>query len=56
MEKNFIAYIDDDGKKKEVWAEIVEKTLSYISFKFQSDVITIPFHRVLKIKEKKDKQ
>jgi len=50
--KTFIAYIDDDGEKKEVWIDVLEKTISYIVFKYHDEQITIPFHRILKIKEK----
>ncbi len=47
----FIAYLDDDGKKKEVWCNIVEQTSSYVTFTYQGETITVPFHRVLKIKK-----
>lgn len=50
-EKIFIAFLDDDDKKKEDWVVIKEKTISYITFTYQSKIITIPWHRVLKIKE-----
>lgn len=56
MEKNktnaFISYLDDDGRKKDVWCTILEKTTSYVIFEFMNERLTIPFHRVLKIKEK----
>ncbi len=52
--KIFLAYVDDDGKKKEVWVEILEKTISYITFKYRDETITIPFHRILKVKEKEE--
>ena len=47
----FIAYLDDDDRKKEVWCEILEQTTSYITFKYRNEILTIPFHRILKIKE-----
>lgn len=48
----FISYLDDDDKKKDVWCEIIEETTSYVIFKFNEDIITIPYHRILKIKRK----
>lgn len=53
-EKTFIAYSNDDGEKKEDWVIIKEKTISYVSFEYQDKIITIPWNRVLKIKEPKD--
>lgn len=50
-EKTFIAFLNDDNKKKEDWVIIKEKTNSYVSFEYQGKIITIPWHRVLKIKE-----
>lgn len=49
--KTFIAFLNDDDKKKEDWVEIEEKNISYISFWYQEKLITIPWHRVLKLKE-----
>ena len=46
----FISYLDDDNKKKDVWVEIVEETSSYVTFKHNENIITIPYHRILKIK------
>lgn len=48
----FISYLDDDGQKKDVWCEILEETISYVTFKYNNESITIPFHRILKIKKK----
>ncbi len=50
--KVFISYLDDDGKQKDIWIEIVEETSSYVTFKYNYDTITIPYHRILKIKRK----
>ena len=52
-EKTFIAFLNDDDKKKEDWVIVEEKTLSYVSFWYQKKLITIPWHRVLKLKEAK---
>lgn len=48
--KIFIAYLDDDNTKKEVWCEILDETNMYIIFKYHNDTLTIPYHRILKIK------
>lgn len=54
-EKNtFIAFLDDDNKKKEVWCEILEETTTYVTFRYNNDTLTIPYHRILKIKRKRD--
>ena len=50
-DKSFIAFLDDDDKKKEDWVVIVEKTSSYVSFEYKGKLVTIPWHRVLKLKE-----
>ena len=51
--KVFVSYLDDDGETKNVWVDILEETLNYITFKYNDEVITIPYHRILKIKRKK---
>ena len=48
----FISYLDDDGVKKNVWCEILEETSNYVTFKYNEEIITIPYHRILKIKRK----
>ena len=52
--KSFIAFLDDDDRKKEDWVNVVDKNLSYISFIYQGKLITIPWNRVLKLKEVDD--
>ena len=49
--KTFIAFLDDDGQKKEDWVDLLEETISYVTFKYRDNIITIPFHRILKIKK-----
>lgn len=48
----FISYLDDDGQQKDVWVDILEETQIYVTFRYNDDVITIPYHRILKIKRK----
>lgn len=52
QKKVFVSYLDDDGKKKDVWVDILEETLNYIIFKYNDEQITIPYHRILKVKKK----
>lgn len=50
--KVFISYLDDDNQTKNVWCDILEETLNYITFRINDEVITIPYHRILKVKKK----
>lgn len=52
----FISYLDDDNQKKDVWVIIIEETTSYVKFRHNEDTITIPYHRILKIKKKEGLQ
>ena len=54
IKKTFIAYKNDDDRIREDWVVIVEKTISYISFEHNNKLITLPWNRILKIKEDKD--
>lgn len=58
MEKNikFIAYKDDDDSVKGKWVVVIEENDFGIKFHFQDggQNITIPWTRILKIKEKGD--
>ena len=54
--KTFIAFLDDDNKKKELWVDILEETSSYITFRYNTDTITIPYHRILKVKRKEGEE
>ena len=54
-EKNsFISFLDDDDKKREDWVEVLDKNLSYVSFKYKGKILNIPWHRILKLKERDD--
>lgn len=50
--RDFVSYLDDDGRQKNVWCDILEKTSSYVVFRFGSEQITLPWNRILKVKEK----
>jgi len=51
--KDFISYKDDDDSQKDVWVDILEETLNYISFRYNNEQLTIPWHRILKVKRKR---
>ena len=50
---DFIAFLDDNDIKKEMYVEITELNPSYLTFiTYSNNEITIPMTRVLKIKRK----
>lgn len=52
-EHTLVIFMDDDGSKVEHWVELLEHTLTYIRFRDTKDnIITIPVHRILKMKRK----
>lgn len=48
----WISYVNDDGQIIQGFFELVEQTLNYVKIKSGSNILTIPFHRINKIKEK----
>lgn len=50
----YIKYIDDDDEKKDGFFELLEKTAGYITFLTSTNKVTIPMHRVIKVKERGD--
>jgi len=49
--KSLIIFLDDDGSIKKRDAVIIEKTASYVEFAYNGKATTIPWYRILKIKE-----
>lgn len=49
--KVLLIYQDDDNKVVTAYATIIEFTLTYVQFDNGTNRITIPIHRLLKIKE-----
>ena len=47
-----ITYIDEDGTQKSGWFVLTEKNSGYISFLTNNNKITIPMHRIIRIKER----
>jgi len=57
MDKNkereiFLSYIDDNGSVVNSWFILLEETLNYIKVKSGVNILTIPFHKINKIKER----
>jgi len=52
MEKAFISYLNDDDQKIEGYFEIVSSNGFILKFKSGENIITLPYSRILKIKEK----
>jgi hypothetical protein len=47
----FISFLNDDDSKQETYCELVEESINYVKVKIGLNVITLPYSRVLKIKE-----
>lgn len=52
--QTFIAFLDDDNRKKEEWIIVLENNSSYVKFEYKGKIISIPWHRILKLKEDGD--
>jgi len=48
----WISYINDDGVEIKGFFVLVEQTLNYIKIKSGTNILTIPYHKINKIKEK----
>ena len=53
-DRTFLAYLNDDDRKIEGYVDIVEQTVNYLKFRTGSNIITIAWNRVLKLKEASD--
>ncbi len=50
-----ITYLEDDGNSINVYVKFIEVSISYVKFRTMGgSIITIPMHRVLKLKERGD--
>jgi hypothetical protein len=52
MKKVFISFRDEKNIVVDGYFELIEQTNSYVKIKSNDNIITIPYHRVNKIKEK----
>lgn len=48
----WISYIDDTGLEVKGFFILLEQTPNYIKIKSGSNILTIPYHRINKIKER----
>lgn len=53
-EKEFVSFIDDNDEKVEGFFRVKKISNNYIKIDTGKNIITIPMHRVLKIKEVKE--
>lgn len=47
----FISFLNDDDKKQETYCELIEQSQHFVKVCIGKNFITIPYHRILKIKE-----
>jgi hypothetical protein len=47
----FISFLNDDDSKQDTYCELIEETVNFVKIKIGLNVITLPYTRVLKIKE-----
>jgi len=52
--ESLIFYIDDNGESTSSYAVIISKDNGFLTFKTDKNIISIPNHRVLKIKESRN--
>lgn len=48
----FISYVDDDGTTKDLWVNSITTKDGFVTFTTLTNEISIPNHRVIKIKKK----
>ena len=51
--RSFIVYLDDNDERKEAFVEVIESNASFVKFATNRNVITIPFSRIIKLKEER---
>jgi len=52
--RDFVSYLDDTDVKRDVWVKVIEVN-SFVRFELRSGkIISIPSHRVLKVKQEGD--
>lgn len=47
----FISFLNDDDKKQDTYCELIEESVNFVKIKIGLNMITLPYSRVLKIKE-----
>ena len=51
MKKVYIDY-NDEGKNVKGYFDLIEQTANYVKIKSNENVLTIPYHKINKLKEK----
>jgi uncharacterized protein (UPF0248 family) len=51
IQRVFISFLNDDDKKQETYCELIEESLQYVKIKIGMNILTIPYHRILKVKK-----
>lgn len=49
--KIFVAFLDDDDSRKEIWVDKIIEQVSFVVFKYKKKQLIIPWNRILKIKK-----
>lgn len=52
IKRVFISFLNDDDQKQETYCELIEENPQCVKIKIGGNFLTIPFWRVLKIKER----
>jgi hypothetical protein len=52
IKKAYLCYFDDNDQKVNGFVEIIEANSVFVKFSTNKNIVTIPFSRVIKIKEK----
>lgn len=47
----FISFLNDDDSKQETYCELIEESSNFVKIMIGQNIITIPYHRLLKLKE-----
>lgn len=48
----WISYIDDSGLEVKGFFVLIEQTQNYVKIKSGSNILTLPYHKINKIKER----
>ena len=48
----WISFVNDDGQTIQGCFALIEQTANYVKIKSGSNILTIPFHKINKIKER----
>ena len=47
----FISFLNDDDCKQETYCELIQESENFVKVMIGQNLITIPYHRLLKMKE-----